>query len=94
MFSMAMTLGGEIRDQFDLFLGKRTNFLAIKGERLDQFVLLHQWNSRAYVFPQVRQPQQWGSVSLNVISGRRKIGDVNGLFLLYHTTEEFWIRRW
>ena len=33
-------LGGEVRDQCDLLVGKRTDFLAGQGERTDQFILL------------------------------------------------------
>ena len=33
-------LRGEVGDQRDLLVGKRTDFLAVQGERTDQFVLL------------------------------------------------------
>ena len=38
-------LGGEVRDELDLLIGKGTNFLAKQGERTDQFVLFQQWDS-------------------------------------------------
>ena len=39
-------LGGEVRDQLDLLVGKGTDFLAVNGERTDQFVLLQHWDSQ------------------------------------------------
>ena len=36
----------EVLDQLDLLGGERADFLAIKRERTDQFVLLYQWSAQ------------------------------------------------
>ena len=46
-FSMAMTAwAAKFCDQLDLLVGKGTNFLAVHGERADQFVLLQHRDSQ------------------------------------------------
>ena len=70
-------LGSEVRDQRDLLVGKRTDFLAENGERTDQFVLFeHRDNDNCPHTPKFNRCYVFRAL-LNVPRLCRKVGEVN-----------------
>ena len=81
-------LGGEVRDQRDLLVGKGTNFLAVQGERTDQFVLLQHWDSQNRPHTSKFDGCNDSRIALLKVGlVCRKIGDVNHRFGRHHATD-------
>ena len=74
-------LGGEIRHQSDLLVGKRPDFLTVHGERTDQFVLLQQGDGHGRPYtPDFYCCNDFWNAFFDVGFLCRKIGDVNRRF--------------
>src|SRR5262249_36964036 len=78
----------EARDQRDLLVSKGTDFLTIKRERTDQFVLLYHWNAqeRSHT-PEFNGVHSGGSAHVRFVC--RKIDNMGGRFRLHHATHTY-----
>ena len=89
VFSMAMTAwAAKFVHQLDLLVGEGTNFLAVNGERTDQFVLLQHRDSQKRPYAakfDSRDDPRIASFSVSLLC--RKIGDVNDRFGRDHATD-------
>ena len=73
-------LGGEVLDQLDLLVGKRTNFLAEDADEAEEFITFQQWNRNAGSNATYLYCLNYCRMAFVIRSRRCEVGNASGLF--------------